>query len=328
MEKISNAPAETTMDIEDNDEISAEKPEFVKKIEGFDVQKLTPENIDFMNSKIQEVFRENFPIDSELIDQIPDRMNLMSSEEFAHFYRAEKLDSDEDLGFYSVKHNKILVNLEKHKTPGALFSTMFHESLHFASIQSGGGFHGDFIFPDPGEDAEAAEMMANLDRGVLTAVEGTTQLITQSYVLDYMGFTPQEQMMSYEPECQVMGTIWKPFSRDERLEAYFKTPMELLRIRVEDTFADDYDVDKPTGIFADCLMNIGIAAKNVDEALESWYRDRNPEPVEGVLTSVKHAVGAFLVRELKEGKRKLDDGEAEHLGEYLEPYTTLSEDEG
>ena len=317
MEKINiTAPVEAVAEVKgENSESLRDKPEFVKTIENFDINNLTPENIDFMNDVIQETFQKHFPVNSELINQIPDRMKIVNNKDFICLREAANEDADADLGFYSQKYNQMLINIERHQTPGALFSTMFHESLHFVSIQSGAGMTGDFCYPDPGEGGKVDEMMRDLDRGVLTAVEGTTQLITQAYILEQMGFTPQEQMMSYEPECLVMGAVWGPFSRDERLEAYFNTPLELLRVRVEDTFAEDYDPDKPTGVFADCMMNIGIATRNIEEALDSWRKNGDAKPVEDVLKNIRHAVGLFIFRELENGTRE--------LGEEDEPPSSL-----
>lgn len=322
MEKISSsAPIETVAETKgEESEFLKEKPEFVKTIEGFNINNITPENIDFMNGIIQETFQKHFPVNSEIINQIPDHMKIVNNKDFIHLREATNEDADADLGFYSQKYNQILINVEKHRTPGALFSTMFHESLHFVSIQSGAGMTGDFCYPDPGESDEVDEMMEALDRGVLAAVEGTTQLITQAYILEQMGFTPQEQMMSYEPECLIMSAVWGPFSKDERLEAYFNTPLELLRVRVEDTFAEDYDPDKPTGVFADCMMNIGVATKNIEEALDSWRKNDDSELVENILKNVRHAVGLFVVRELENGIRELGEGDDEYMRDYLEPY--------
>lgn len=320
----SSAPAEIIVDTEEEDiELSREKPEFVKRIEAFDIHNLTPENIKFMNGVIQETFREHLPVDPKLIDQIPSRMKIVNNMDFIRLREAANEETDADLGFYSQKYDQIWVNVEKHRDPGSLFTTMFHESLHFTSIQSGAGMTGDFCYPDPGEGDEVGEMMKDLDRGILTAVEGTTQLITQAYILEYMGFTPQEQMMSYEPECLIMSAVWEPFSKEERLEAYFNTPLELLRVRIEDAFAEDYDPDKPTGVFADCMMNIGVATKNIEKALESWRKNSVPEPVENVLKNVRHAVGLFIFRELESGVRKLNEEDKEYIRDYLEPYTSI-----
>lgn len=319
MEKLSPAPVEAIANNTGETNESAEKPNFVKKIESFDVGSLSPENIEFMNRAIQDVFRGNFPIDDKLIDKIPDHMRIVNNEEFIRFRQETKEDADMDLGFYSLKLDQMLINASKHRTPGALFSTMFHEALHFTSIQSGAGLSGGFCYPDLGED-ETDDLMSKLDDGVRAMVEGTTQNITHAYVVDYLGFDPQPQMFSYEPEYQITNAIWEPFSKEERMQVYFNTPLELLRIRVESAFKEDYDPDKPTGVFADCLVDVARAAKQMGIALDSWRKNDNPEPVEDVLKNVRHAVGLFIVRELEDGRRTLDREDEEYLHAYLEPY--------
>ena len=52
----------------------------VKEIESFDLNNLSSENIELMNCTIQNVFREYFPVDGELVDEIPDHMKIVDSE--------------------------------------------------------------------------------------------------------------------------------------------------------------------------------------------------------------------------------------------------------
>lgn len=85
-----------------------------------------------------------------------------------------------------------------------------------------------------------------------------------------MGFDPHPQMFGYEPEYQITNVIWGAFSREERMQAYFDTPLELLRVRIESAFENDYDVDNPTGLFADCLVNIARTVKRMETVLNSW----------------------------------------------------------
>ena len=319
MEKINLTPTEAIKDKNGETNESVEKPDFVNQIESFDINNLSPENIEFMNHAIQDVFREHFPVSSELVDKIPAHMKIVDNEEFMRLRQETDEDADMDLGFYSLKLDQMLINVSKHHTPGALFSTMFHESLHFASIQSGAGLSGGFCYPGLGED-EADDLISELDEGVRAIVEGTTQNITHAYVVGYLGFDPQPQMFSYESEYQIANAIWEPFSREERMQAYFNTPLELLRIRVENAFKDDYDPDKPTGVFADCLVNVARATKQMDVALDTWRKNDNPEPVEDVLKSVRHAVGLFIVRDIENGERTLSEEDKHSLHDYLEPY--------
>lgn len=319
MEKLNLTPAEeATSDVAETNE-SAEKPDFVKKIESFDINNLSPENIEFMNHAIQDVFRENFPVDSEIIDRIPDRMRIVENEEFIRLLQDGDGDTDIDSGFYSSKLDQMVVNISMHHSPGALFSTMFHESLHFASINSGAGFNGGFCYPGVGEN-EADELIGELDEGVRVMMEGMTHNITRAYVMGYLKFDPQPEMFGYEPECLVTDAIWGAFSRDERMQAYFEAPMELLRVRVESAFEENYDVDRPNGIFADCLVNVARTTKQMRNALKSWGENGDPEPIEAILKDIRHAVGLFIVREVENGERAFDEEDEESLRDYLEPY--------
>jgi len=319
LESINSTPTEFVAD-NGNEGYETRKPDFVDKIEGFDIKNLSPENLEFMAHTIQDVFRENFPVSKELIDQIPERMMYVSTEDFVRLREDEKKEEIEtELGFYNRKLEKMLINVPRHETPGTLFSTMFHECLHFVSIQSGAGLTGDFLYPDIG-DKETAEMHNDLDEGVRVMVEGTTQNITHAYVIDKFGFQPQPQMFSYEPEYQVTNAIWLPFSKEERMKAYFNTPIESLRVRVESAFSEKPVNDTPTGMFANILVDVARVTRDMKTALDSWMKDNNPDPVEDVLNDVRHAVGNFIVRELEIGRRELDDDEEVLLQPYLEPY--------
>ena len=309
---------ETTSDVAKADE-SVEKPDFVKKIESFDINNLSPENIEFMEHVIQDVFRENFPVDSEIIDRITERIRIVENEEFVRLLEEDGGDTDIDSGFYNSKPDQIVVNISMHHSPGALFSTMFHESLHFVSINSGAGFNGGFCYPGVGEN-EADEFIGELDEGVRVMREGTTHAITRAYVMDYLKFDPQPEMFGYEPECLVTDAIWGAFSSDEKMQAYFKTPMELLRVRIESAFEEDYDVDRTNGVFANCLVNVARATKQMRNALKSWGENGDREPIEAILKDICHAVGLFIVREVENGERVLDEEDEESLRDYLEPY--------
>lgn len=322
MEKFNPTPTEAVSKNPGETNESIDKPDFVKKIEGFDINNITPENIEFMNRVIQNVFRDNFPVDDEIIDKIPECMKLVDREEFIRLRNDANEDSDANLGFYSKKLDKMLINVTDHETPGVLFATMFHESLHFAGIQAGAGLAGGFDYPDIGESEEANELMSELDKGFNTMVEGTTQTLTKAYVMGYLGFDSHPQMYSYDPECLVMEAIWEPFSRDEKLKAYFNTPLDLLRVRVENTFEEDYDVDKPTGLFANCLVGIARATTRMERALDSWNEKDDSTPVEEVLKDVCRATGYFIVRDVENGDRKLSEEDKEYLHDYLDSYIT------
>ena len=321
MEKLNLTSAEANADNVIKNNETVEKSDFAKKVEGFDINNLSPENIEFMNHAIQGIFREHFPVDDELIDEIPDRMRIIDNDEFVRLCRETGEDADTDLGFYSLQLDQMLINVSRHHSPGTLFSTMFHESLHFASIRAGAGLRGGFCYPNLGEN-ETTEFLDELDEGIRVIVEGTTENITRAYVIDCLGFDLQPQMLGYEPELQIMDAIWGPFSREERMQAYFNTPLELFRVRIESAFEKDYNPDKSNGVFVDCLFNIARTTRQMKAALKSWTKDGDPEPVEDVLNNVRRAVGLFVVRELEDGVRTLDEGDEEYLRDYLAPYLT------
>ncbi|MEE0888106.1 MAG: hypothetical protein U0L97_02735 [Candidatus Saccharimonadaceae bacterium] len=50
-------------------------------------------------------------------------------------------------------------------------------------------------------------------------------------------------------------------------------------------------VDSPTGLFADCLVNIARAVKQLEAALNSWRKNDDLVPIEDILKNVRHAVG-------------------------------------
>ena len=76
-----------------------------------------------MNHVIQDVFRENFPVDGEIIDRISDRMRIVENEELVRFLQDGEGDTDMDSGFYSSKLDQLIVNISMHHSSGALFST-------------------------------------------------------------------------------------------------------------------------------------------------------------------------------------------------------------
>lgn len=299
VDAATTVPETSADDAPSRDIDPTEKPDSTKKIESFDINNLTAENIEYMNHVIQDIFRENLPVRAELIDGIPDRMNIVGNDEFLRTLKEEKEDADMDLGYYSLKQNKMFVNLSKHHTTGGLFLTMFHESLHFTSIQSGAGLTGDFCLPDIEGQEDADELYKELDDGVQTMVEGITQNFAQAYVIGEMKFDTSPEMFGYEPECLITRTILEPFSAEEKQRIYFDTPLELMRVHIEDAFAEDYDVDEPTGVFADCFVEVSRTKKQLEEALDSWRKDRNPDTVESILDNVRRAVDFYIASKNK-----------------------------
>ncbi|MBQ6409863.1 hypothetical protein IJI18_01235 [Candidatus Saccharibacteria bacterium] len=316
MQEISPTPEIqeiSTLETESEDE----KPDFVKKIESFDINNLTSENIEFISQTIQNYFLETFPVKPEIIERLPDHITILNAEEFRDKMGEDVkiINPDEMTGFYSPDFDKIFINKSTHKTPEALFTTMFHESLHFASIEAGAGLTGEFLCP---EDAHNENIDSQIYTGLHTLEEGTTQLITFASVIDDMGFNRETTMFGYESEWHIMRTIWTPFSRNV-LHAYFEMPIEDLRAHIEKIFEPNGQLPpkRTNGVFTECLSQIGIATENMNEALETWGKGGDPDQV---LTDIRHAVGLYIVQDCKVNNKELTEDDKEWLHEYLEPY--------
>ena len=59
-----------------------DRPDYVKKIESFDIDNITPENIQFMINTVQDYFLEHFPVKPELVSELPDRFCFMDEDEY------------------------------------------------------------------------------------------------------------------------------------------------------------------------------------------------------------------------------------------------------
>ena len=310
---------------EDSFEEVREKSETVKTIESFDIENLTPENIEFMTNTVQDYFRENFPADPGMIDLIPEHILLVEDEEFKRIYYEEGeddgVDINEKTGFYNSTFHRMLINISSCETPAKLFAVMFHESLHFVSIENGAGFDGVFWQPD--EIGEDKEKSAELNKGISTLKEGTTQFITIASVIDDMGFDDQDGIADvYEPEWSIMENVWRPFGRRNMLHAYFETSIDDLRRQVEKMFEPDETREKFSdknycnGVFSYCLVDLGVATENLTEAMVNW-KEGEDNPMVETLKDVKLAVGHYIKRDCEVNNIEIDDGIAEELEDYL-----------
>lgn len=332
MKKMENIEEENNLGEEERGvEDTFDKPEATKKIESFDVNNLSEKEISFMTGVIQNYFLEHFPVKPELVAMIPEKIAVVDRNEFRRVLAEAEPDSEFGsqyaLGFYNEDLDKMFINGTAHETMGALFATMFHESLHFVSIGAGAGLTGDFRYPS--ETAEEDGLFEAANKGLETMYEGTTQLITLSSVVDELGFDEDEQMVGYVPEMRVMGEIWKPFSKDERYKAYFELPLEKLRRHIELTFGSEDDEvgdasEVSNGVFVNCLANLGVATEKVSEACGIWGDDGD---LEEVLRDVQHAVGAYFVRRSEVTRKEIDEEWAKEFSEYLEPYANDEEEE-
>ncbi len=304
----------------------AGKPDYVKKIESFDMQNLTPEDIEFMMGTIQDYFKKKFPVRSELVDGLSERIVVLDAEEYnkARSEMGDRTDIDlEEMGgFYDAETNTSYIDISKHETPGNLFVTMFHEGLHAVSIGAGAGLRGSFSYPEWVDEHE--DIRSQIDTGVRTLVEGTTQLITLSCVIDDMGFSDSQEMYSYGGECALMDTVWAPFPKEDRLRLYFETPVEDLRIHIEKTFEPEETRGKigpeySNAMYSRCLADLGVATMKLYEAVEDGGDSAE------VLADARHAVGLYLVRDRDNKKETFDADEMEELADYLEPYIISGE---
>lgn len=304
-----------------------EKPDFVKKIEGFDIHNLTPENIEFMTGVIQNYFLENFPVRPELVEQLPEHVNIIDSDEFARMVEEDEDNRNEGVpipkepsGFYDPEQDKIFINISGHRTPGGLFATMFHESLHCVGIENGAGLAGNFLWPE--DYYEDKGIRFDTYNGSNTLKEGTTQLITLGTVVDEMGFDEQAEMFGYEAEFNIMDAIWRAIPHDEMLDAYFNMGLDDIRIHVDCVFEPEetrgtIGPTESNEIFAKCLYNLGITTRKMQEALESWGDGGDPD---GVMNEVRHAVGLYMIRRCEMNGMKLPEEWKEPFREYLKPY--------
>lgn len=308
-----------TRDSQDRVDVDGgEKSDFVKKIESFDVKNLSPENIDFVNNVIQDYFLENFPVDPELVKQIPEHVSVLTEEEYKKMQKnldKAEINLDEHPGFFDRKRNRVFINSDWHANMGSLVSDMFHESLHYVSINAGAGFASPFSYSP--EIEERQDLKDKINRGVNTLIEGTTEYIAHSEVRR-MGFDVGSY--GYFPEVILVNAIYTPFSIDEMKQLYFQTSMEDLRIKIEKTFGsdetrNDIGPERSNGIFVECLANIGIAVDNLAIALGSWEGDDDSEEI---LRDVKHAVGFYILKDLEVSDQELDAKMQNALREYID----------
>lgn len=298
----------------DEQEITDRRLDYVKKIEKYNVGDITADDVEFMIGSIQGFFRETFPVKSELVDQLPMHTVVLNEDEWGEMRNEvyEKVGVDclgDKTGFYNVEQNKIFINQMAHDTPAALFATMFHESLHFVSIGADAGFAGGFLLPAGVEENE--EMTSRIDMGIHTLIEGTTQLITLANVIEKMGFEEDEEMFGYEPEWRIMETVWLPFSREERLHAYFGMTMEEVRIYIEKVLDSEGDAGSigpgvSNGMFAECLLYLGDTTEKMSEVLGDWDNEGDSR---GILEDVSRAVEFYVARDRQMGDGKLNEEE-------------------
>lgn len=325
------APAEQGQ--QEPEQQEREKPDYVKKIESFDINNITPENVEFMVGVIQDYFRENFPVAPELIDQLSGRYSVLSRDEYMATYDPDSessfLSFSDSTGYYNEHTKLITINGAKASCPGELFATMFHEGLHYVSINSGAGLIGTFTCPD--DMYEQEESRRHMNMGMHALEEGTTQQITLWSVVDDMGFTPHDGMYGYPAECLVADAVWAPFPRSVLGKVYFKTPFEKLREYVERIADERKDIPEGenvvNGVFSECLANLGVVTEKMKEAFKHWGSPDFYEKRDAILNDIHRAIGYFIFREQEKGAITIDDDYKEYLDEYMKPLETAKEQE-
>ncbi|MBR3176870.1 hypothetical protein IKF25_02760 [Candidatus Saccharibacteria bacterium] len=271
------------------------KSDYARNIELFDIKNLTPENIEYMMQVISEYFKATFPVKPELIDEIVGRTKIVDEETFKKaLTESGRIVEDIDVkyGFYDKKSNIGYINQDKHRTSGELFVTIFHESLHAASIGAGAGFRGDFTLPFSYDDLEQRVAM---ERGLIALIEGTTHYITLKHVIGKMGFEGTENMFRYKAERNIMSRIWEAFPEESMYKAYFETPIEKLRHYFDTTVS--LDDDETGGKFAEFLVDIGVATDRTKKLLESDHEDE--ETSAKIYDDIMRAVEYFLACQKK-----------------------------
>ena len=252
------------------------KPGSVNTIENFDIKNLTPENIEFMLHTVQDYFNSHFPVKEELVEQLPEKVRVVGTEEFLRMHHEVSGDEEIDVnfisGFYNDKVDKVFINKDGYNSPGALFATIFHECLHRVSIQEGAGFAGEFFIP--ADRVSSADERMLLYMGLNTLKEGTTTLIALNSVIKDMGFDKQDQMFSYEPERFIVEELFWLFSQDDMFRAYFNTPNEEIRMHVEKNLEPNEELRNEishgasNGIFTSYIQDIGTTTNYVGYAME------------------------------------------------------------
>ena len=261
----------------------AEKPDFVKEIESFDMNNLSPENVEFMTNVIQGYFLDNFPVEPQLVNELAGRIEIVDEDD------DDDVDNDgpvDKAGRYDAESKKIIIDRSKHETIGDLFNTMFHESLHYVSIGAGAGLKG--VFKRSDEIDEDDELFQLMRRGGISLMEGTTHMITLSSVVGDMGFDDCEHMDGYSVERSIAKKIWwsMPEPIDAMYDAYFKTSLESIGDRIDKMFGHN--------AFAGCLINIGFITNEVNRITDEEEVDK--EALAEIAKDIERAVKAYVER--------------------------------
>lgn len=314
LEEIANKSAETR-----------EKPDYVKKIESFDMGHLDHEQIEFMVSTVQNYFKENFPIKQELIDELPGKISILGKEEYTAKLmeltngELSEEEIEDNMGFYNEQHDIILIRSSEEDTPDSLFGRLFHECLHSVSLKAGAGFSSRFLF---NENTEVTEESIYASLGSNDFIEGATQLIAYQSIYDDMGFdmTPYRDW-SYKSERKIVETVMQPFGQQFLHHLYFETPTETVAQKIEEyiAFAKGTETDPTYKEFIRIYANIHAATEKLDQA---YYENQDDNEAAEVITAMKRSVGHFMLTMCQVRGYPPTEQELEMCGDYLLPHLT------
>lgn len=296
----------------------------VEKIEAFDINNITPENIEFMVNTIQDYFLDHFPVKPEIIKSIPDNLLILSQAEYVNIQRGREygnkgyvnVDFINTPSFYSKEDKKIYINLDHAKSLGLLFLSIFHECLHYSGDLAGASFNGNFLHPILGNDPSFIPDEIYAGQRVLE--EGTVQYISLASVIDDIGFKPEDGMFGYEAERIIMTDIWAPFPYEDLLHLYFESSLDNLRLHIEQTFEPEETRNKIThtqgnGVFMDCLADLARAAQYMRDALDVLAKTGDRTDADTVMRDVHHAIGRYIVQKHKNNGTKITDKEKDYI---------------
>ena len=161
-----------------------------------------------------------------------------------------------------------------------LFGAIFHESLHFVSMNQGAGFRisgSDFKMP---EDTSFSGEISQDDLKYYgqiaekTVVEGATKLI-EHLSMDALGINTDGDE-GYGAEKQIMIEVLNAVAPeyDQLKDAYFTKSIEDIRKIIERNLLPPEEKEKyndgeiSTGEFMRCLLNIGYATEEMHHFFE------------------------------------------------------------
>lgn len=285
----------------------------VEKIKAFDINNITPENIEFMVTAIQDYFSSRFPVKPEIIKSIPDNLLILNQAEYTDLQKRRGYgnkgcaytDFANTTGFYAQDDKKMYINVEHAKSPESLFMSIFHECLHYSSDSAGAICAGGFLHPIIGDDP--LFIPDEIYAGLRVLEEGTVQYIALTSVIDDIGLKPEDNMYSYEAERIIMTDIWSILSFEELLHLYFETSLEDVRLHIEKTFEPEETRDRIThtrgnGVFMDFLADLARAAQHMRDALDTLKNTGDRTSADAVMENVHRAIWRYIAQKHKNSK--------------------------